>query len=73
MRYTPVTVETTLDECGQDMPSAIVWKDQKKYLIQRIVHICQPEDLIFRYTILVGGEMRHLFYDGKEWRISKPS
>lgn len=55
------------------MPSAIVWKDQKKYLIQRIIHICQPEDLIFRYTILVGGEMRHLFYDGKEWRIYKPS
>ena len=38
MRYTPVTVETTLDDCGQNMPSAIVWKDQKKYHIQRIVH-----------------------------------
>ena len=73
MCYTPVTVETSLDDCGQNMPAAIIWKGKKKYPIERIVHICHPEDLVVRYTILVGGEMRNLFCDGSEWRISKLS
>jgi len=72
MKYTSVSVETVIDECGQTMPSKIIWNGKTKYSIERIVHICQPEDLIIRYTILVHGRMRHLFFDGKEWRIASP-
>ena len=72
MCYTPVNVETKIDEFNQIMPMAIIWNTKKKYSIERIIHICQPEDLMIRYTILISGKQRQLFYDGKEWRISKP-
>ena len=68
--YTPVEVITEPDECGQLLPKQIIYTNNKTYPIKRILHICQPEDMVVRYTVLVGKEQRHLFFNGKNWRVS---
>ena len=52
-KYYPVEVITKTDECGQVMPDVIVWNGNRTFLIERIIHVCQPEDLIIRYTVKV--------------------
>jgi len=69
MDYTPVEVVTKKDETGQEMPGTIV-KNGKEYPIKRIIHICQPEDMVVRYTVLIGRVQRSLFFNGSEWRVS---
>ena len=66
--YTPVEVVVQTDECGQTVPRKIVYSD-KVFPIKRILHICQPEDMVVRYTVLIEKEQRHLFYNGQSWRI----
>lgn len=68
--YTSVKVITEPDESGQLLPKQIICSNNRTYLIKRILHICQPEDMVVRYTVLVGKEQRHLFFNGKEWRVS---
>jgi len=69
MDYTPVEVVMEKDEFGQDMPG-IIRKDGKEYHIKRILHICQPEDMVVRYTVQIGRTQRSLFFNGTEWRAS---
>ena len=71
-KYYPVEVITKTDECGQVMPDVIIWNGNRTFLIERIIHVCQPEDLIIRYTVKVVGKQRHLYCNGAEWRISNP-
>ncbi len=69
MDYTPVEVVMEKDEFGQDMPG-IIRKNGKEYHIKRILHICQPEDKVVRYTVQIGRTQRNLFFNGTEWRAS---
>lgn len=69
MDFTPVEVVMKKDESGQELPGVIV-KDGKEYPIKRIIHICQPEDMVIRYTVQIGRTQRSLFYNGSEWRAS---
>lgn len=68
--YTSVEVITEPDECGQLLPKQIIYTNNKTYPIKRILHICQPEDMVVRYTVLIGKEQRHLFCNGEKWRVS---
>lgn len=52
--YTSVEVITEPDECGQLLPKQIIYTNNKTYPIKRILHICQPEDMVVRYTVLIG-------------------
>lgn len=69
-KYIPVKVITESDSFGNETPKLILWSDNKQYNIQRIIQVCQPEDKVIRYTILIGDKQRQLFFNGKEWRIS---
>ena len=71
--YTPVNVVTEPDGFGNETPMQIVWSDNRRFHIQRIIQVCQPEDKVIRYTILIGGKQRQLFFNGLEWRISSPN
>ena len=43
-KYTPVNVLTEPDEFGNATPTDILWTNNKRYHIQRIIQVCQPED-----------------------------
>ena len=68
--YTPVEVITAPDESGQLLSKQIICSNNRTYSIKRILHICQPEDLVVRYMVLVGKEQRQLFFNGKNWCVS---
>lgn len=72
-KYTPVNVITESDEFGNVLPIQILWSGKRSYKIQRILQVCQPEDKIIRYTILISNKQRQLYYNGSEWRVSAPS
>lgn len=68
--YIPVEVITEIDEFGNETPKEILWNNERRYHIQRVIHVCQPEDKVIRYTILIADTQRQLFFNGSEWRIS---
>lgn len=70
--YYAVEVVTRTDECGQILPEVILWDGDCSFPVERILHVCQPEDMIIRYTVKVAGKQRHLYFNGSEWRISNP-
>lgn len=71
-KYIPVRVNARADEFGQPLPMQIIWNGAVCFPIERILHICQSEDLITRYTIIVAGKQRYLYWNGADWRISSP-
>lgn len=71
-KYFPVDMVVSYDECNQMIPTDIIWNGNCRFPIERIIHVCQPEDLITRYTVRVAGKQRCLYHNGEEWRISKP-
>jgi|GEM_PF-1917535 len=71
-QYTPVNVLTEPDEFGNATPTDILWTNNRRYHIQRIIQVCQPEDKVIRYTVLIADSQRQLFFNGTEWRISTP-
>ena len=71
--YTPVNVITEPDRFGNETPTQILWSGKRRFHIQRIIQICQPDDKVIRYTILIADQQRQLFFNGTEWRISSPT
>lgn len=71
-KYTPVNVLTETDEFGNATPTDILWTNKRRYHIQRVIQVCQPEDKVIRYTVLIADSQRQLFFNGSEWRISAP-
>lgn len=71
-KYYLVEMVVSYDECNQMIPQIIVWNGNYRYQVERIIHICQTEDLITRYTVKVAGRQRCLYHNGVEWRISNP-
>lgn len=52
-KYVQVNVLSSPDENGDSVPTHIVWSDSRKFPIDRIIHVCQPEDMVVRYTIRI--------------------
>ncbi len=71
-KYYPIEMVVDYDNCNQMIPKVIIWNGVRQYPIERIIHICQPEDLITRYTMKVAGRQRCFYFNGLEWRISNP-
>ena len=67
-----VDVNVDSEPDGTPVPKAIVWTDGTSYPIERVIHVTHPEDLITTFTILIGNRQRKLYYNGCEWRISRP-
>lgn len=69
-----IKVDVKVDEepGGTPVPAAIVWTDGTEYPIQRVICVTHPEDLITAFTILIGNRQRKLYFNGCEWRISRP-
>ena len=71
--YISVDVITEPDEFGNMLPKQILCSNKRRYNIQRIIQVCQPEDKVIRYTILVADKQRQLFFNGIDWRVSSPN
>lgn len=70
--YIPVNVIPKKDELGQILPQSIIWNNSTVYPIERILHVCNPEDMVTRFTIKVAGRQRYLYWNGTDWRLSSP-
>ena len=67
-KYIPVRVNARADEFGQPLPMQIIWNGAVCFPIERILHICLPEDLITRYTIKVAGKHKYGNIDDPDYR-----
>ena len=69
--YARVEVVSGTDGSGNAVPRKIVWGEGRTFGIQRVISVCQPEDKMTMYTVLVEGRQRKLFFNGSEWRVGK--
>lgn len=65
---TYVKVNVVFDEAGTMLPREIIWTDGHKYEIDRVKDITQAAAMRCggqgdRYTILVGGQERYLYFE----------
>ena len=67
-----ISVVTDREPDGTPVPTAVVWTDGTSYPIQRVICVTHPEDLVTAFTILIGNRQRKLYFNGCEWRISRP-
>lgn len=64
--YLPVYV--AFREDGQMLPRAILWEDGRKYAIDRVLqvrpaHAARAGGQGDRYTVLIRGQQRYLFFE----------
>ena len=74
MPRTTVSVAYSVDTDGNVFPEIIKWHDGRSWRIQRILHTCQrPDTAEKRFTVLISGHQRNLFFDGLNWQIEPVS
>ena len=65
---TYVKVSTVFDTMGFMQPSTITWKDGRVFRIDAVTDF-RPADSVEKglsgdcYTVIIGGEQRHLFFE----------
>ena len=69
-----VTVEVLVRSDGATRPQRILWNDENTYFIDRILHITPAASLKvggrgIRYTVIIEGKERHLFYEDGRWFV----
>ena len=69
-----VTVEMLVRSDGAIRPKCILWDDENTYFIDRILHITPAASLKvggrgIRYTVIIEGKERHLFYEDGRWFV----
>lgn len=51
----------------------LIWKNQKNYSIDRVLHTCRCRDdgkLVTRHTVLIGGKQKYIFQeDESKWYV----
>ena len=67
---TSVGVVTEKDNSGNVMPSQIVWKDGRRFNIERVLHTFYPEDGITSYTVVVGNRQKMLIKQNERWYVN---
>lgn len=65
---TYVKTEVSFDEYGRMMPVSLIWKDGRKFTIDCVTDIRQSAAMKIgsqrdRYTIVLGGRERYLFFE----------
>lgn len=68
MRKVYVKVDAVFDEYGRMIPVSLMWEDGRKYEIDKVTDIRQAASMKVggqgdRYTIIVSGLTRYLFFE----------
>ena len=80
MYYQKQTVEVfaLFNVDGQIIPLEIIWVDKKRYRIDKVLSKNRVPSrtgglLVERYTVLVEGQERYLYYqkEGEKWFVEK--
>lgn len=72
MSKVSVSVRCSIAADGIISPQEIVWKDGRVWEIERVLHTCRSSDLSFegmRYTVLINGMEKYLYYSEPEWYV----
>ena len=65
---------------GRLMPLSVIWEDDKRYKINKVLNICKAASLKaggagLRYTIRIGDQQRYLFLEedrsGAKWFVER--
>lgn len=69
-----VKVISQTDEQGNIMPITIIWENDKKYNIDKILDIRRAYakkvgGIGIRYSIVINGKQTYLFKDGDKWYV----
>ena len=69
-----VAVESYTDELGHTRPCIVVWHDGRRFEIQKILEERQAVSVGaggrgLRYTCLIDGKRRFLFFEGPRWFV----
>lgn len=69
-----IKVNATFNEDGTILPTEILWEDNNKYTIDRILDIRHAASLKaggcgIRYTCRIKGKERYLFLEDERWFI----
>lgn len=75
MNRVSVVVRCSITEDGILSPQKIVWSDGRVWKVERVLHTCRSPDSSFegtRYTVLIGGVQKYLYYTGSEWYVYTP-
>jgi hypothetical protein len=75
-RKTYVKVYSVTDEEGKTLPVAVVWRDGRRYEIDRVLEARQAHSLKvggagMRYYVQIGGRRTYLFYEGPRWFVEE--
>ncbi len=67
-----VTVYAVFDERGNMRPSSLVWKGEKRYMIDKVTQLHHMREMD-RYTVIIGGKQRYLFFETKirRWYVER--
>ena len=70
-----VGVESYTDEIGHTCPHFVYWQDGRRFEIQKILEerrsVCiGAGGRGTRYTCLINGEKRFLFFEGPRWFVN---
>ena len=74
--YVDVTVK--FDSDGNMTPLSLVWEDGMIYMIDRVKDVRRAASLKaggmgIRYTVMVQGKMKYLFYEDPKWFVEAKS
>lgn len=71
-----VSVELIVDEDGRTMPTAIIWGDGHRYSIDKVKDVRYAASqkaggIGTRYTCLIMGQQRYLYFEDPKWFVEK--
>ena len=76
MRYRKiyVAIELLVRTDGTMRPQHLIWENGISYPIDRILHVTPAASLKvggrgIRYTVVIGGRERHLFFEDGRWFV----
>ncbi len=69
-----VAMELFVNTDGSMRPRHMIWENGSTYPIDRILHITPAASLKvggrgIRYTVIISGKERHLFYEDGRWFV----
>ena len=69
-----VAVESYTDEFGHTRPRIVIWQDGRRFEIQKVLEERQAVSVGaggrgLRYTCLINGKRRFLFFEGPRWFV----
>ena len=76
MRYQKiyVAIELLMRTDGTMRPTQLIWENGVSYPIDRVLHVTPAASLKvggcgIRYTVVIGGQQRHLFFENGRWFV----